>query len=177
MMIQQLAKCKLCGEPMPPGEEMFARHGHSGPCPEPKNPDVAVVAQARAEALLGEGRTIAQILAAKCEICGSPTEFDDGLCDNHAHLSLLAMRQTVGELQRELAEEVLWADSHVSRLERERAELQATIEKLTEELESRTRDAEACFRYQLQLTQEIKRLFALLAEEQQNTIAKQKESR
>jgi hypothetical protein len=27
-------KCGLCGEPMPPGEEMFQYHGHSGPCPK-----------------------------------------------------------------------------------------------------------------------------------------------
>ena len=27
------AKCELCGEPMPVGEEMFKYHGHSGPCP------------------------------------------------------------------------------------------------------------------------------------------------
>ena len=27
------AKCELCGEPMPVGEEMFNYHGHSGPCP------------------------------------------------------------------------------------------------------------------------------------------------
>ncbi len=25
--------CGLCGEPMPPGEEMFMYHGYSGPCP------------------------------------------------------------------------------------------------------------------------------------------------
>jgi hypothetical protein len=29
------AKCELCGEPMPPGEEMFNYHGYSGPCPAP----------------------------------------------------------------------------------------------------------------------------------------------
>jgi hypothetical protein len=29
------AKCKLCGEPMPPGEEMFKYHGYSGNCPKP----------------------------------------------------------------------------------------------------------------------------------------------
>lgn len=29
------SKCELCGHPMPPGEEMFAYHGYSGPCPEP----------------------------------------------------------------------------------------------------------------------------------------------
>jgi len=29
------AICKLCGHPMPKGEEMFHYHGYSGPCPEP----------------------------------------------------------------------------------------------------------------------------------------------
>jgi len=28
------AVCKLCGKPMPEGEEMFNYHGYSGPCPE-----------------------------------------------------------------------------------------------------------------------------------------------
>lgn len=32
------AKCQLCGEPMPPGEEMFNYHGYSGPCPKPLLP-------------------------------------------------------------------------------------------------------------------------------------------
>jgi hypothetical protein len=31
-------KCQLCGEPMPPGEEMFNFHGYSGPCPKPAAP-------------------------------------------------------------------------------------------------------------------------------------------
>ena len=31
-------KCELCGEPMPPGEEMFKYHGYSGPCPKPPLP-------------------------------------------------------------------------------------------------------------------------------------------
>jgi len=31
-------RCKLCGEPMPQGEEMFLYHGHSGPCPKPQIP-------------------------------------------------------------------------------------------------------------------------------------------
>jgi hypothetical protein len=30
------AKCKLCGEPMPPGEEMFYYHGYSGDYPRPR---------------------------------------------------------------------------------------------------------------------------------------------
>lgn len=31
-------RCKLCGEPMPDGEDMFMYHGHSGPCPKPPAP-------------------------------------------------------------------------------------------------------------------------------------------
>lgn len=36
--------CSICGEPMPPGEEMFKFHGYSGPCPKPsmKKPDTAL---------------------------------------------------------------------------------------------------------------------------------------
>ena len=30
-------RCQLCGEPMPPGEEMFNYHGYSGPCPKPRH--------------------------------------------------------------------------------------------------------------------------------------------
>lgn len=29
-----MTKCGICGEPMPPGEEMFKSHGYSGPCPK-----------------------------------------------------------------------------------------------------------------------------------------------
>ena len=29
------AKCELCGEPMPEGEEMLNFHGYSSPCPKP----------------------------------------------------------------------------------------------------------------------------------------------
>jgi len=28
------SKCEICGEPMPPGEEMFKFHGYSGDCPK-----------------------------------------------------------------------------------------------------------------------------------------------
>lgn len=33
-----VARCQLCGEPMPEGEEMFNYHGASGPCPKPPLP-------------------------------------------------------------------------------------------------------------------------------------------
>lgn len=32
------AKCEICGELMPPGEEMFKFHGYSGGCPKPSQP-------------------------------------------------------------------------------------------------------------------------------------------
>lgn len=31
----EIARCQICGEPMPPGEEMFNFHGYSGNCPKP----------------------------------------------------------------------------------------------------------------------------------------------
>lgn len=31
----EIALCKLCGEPMPDGEQMFNYHGYSGLCPLP----------------------------------------------------------------------------------------------------------------------------------------------
>lgn len=33
--MNEIAKCELCGEPMPQGEEMFKVHGYSGSCPKP----------------------------------------------------------------------------------------------------------------------------------------------
>ncbi len=36
--MSERAICRLCGEPMPPGEEMFNFHGYSGPCPKPPLP-------------------------------------------------------------------------------------------------------------------------------------------
>jgi hypothetical protein len=38
--MSEQAKCQLCGEPMPPGEEMFNFHGYSGPCPKEPLPKV-----------------------------------------------------------------------------------------------------------------------------------------
>jgi hypothetical protein len=45
--------CRLCGEPMPKGEEMFYYHGYSGSCPKPplpKEPPVDWKARADAQA-------------------------------------------------------------------------------------------------------------------------------
>lgn len=34
----EVAKCAICGEPMPQGEEMFKYHGYSGDCQKPPLP-------------------------------------------------------------------------------------------------------------------------------------------
>lgn len=36
--MSNVARCELCGEPMPPGEEVFKFHGYSGECPKPPLP-------------------------------------------------------------------------------------------------------------------------------------------
>lgn len=45
------SRCELCGEPMPPGEEMFKYHGYSGPCPKPplEQPEAARTDPSRAD--------------------------------------------------------------------------------------------------------------------------------
>ncbi|AMX93760.1 MULTISPECIES: NADAR family protein [Mesorhizobium] len=39
-MTDEIAKCDICGEPMPAGEQMFKFHGYSGPCPKPPLPTI-----------------------------------------------------------------------------------------------------------------------------------------
>lgn len=41
MKTEEKALCQLCGDPMPPGEEMFFYHGYSGHCPKPPLPKPA----------------------------------------------------------------------------------------------------------------------------------------
>lgn len=40
--MSDIAKCGICGEPMPAGEEMFKFHGYSGDCPKPPLPKPTV---------------------------------------------------------------------------------------------------------------------------------------
>lgn len=49
---RDMGKCAICGEPMPEGEEMFAFHGYSGPCPAPPLP----VMKAGAAALIDKAQ-------------------------------------------------------------------------------------------------------------------------
>lgn len=67
--MSEQAKCQLCGEPMPQGEEMFNFHGYSGPCPKPPLPKqrpawIEAAAKECAErVLVGEGsRVFAEII-------------------------------------------------------------------------------------------------------------------
>ena len=59
-----MAKCELCGEPMPDGEEMFKYHGYSGPCPKPPKPSEPK-----------DNVTIhkSDIVARHCDHCGTKT--------------------------------------------------------------------------------------------------------
>lgn len=47
--MSEQAKCELCGEPMPEGEDMFKFHGFSGPCPKPPLPAAPAPAAGEAE--------------------------------------------------------------------------------------------------------------------------------
>jgi hypothetical protein len=68
-LIMGQATCELCGEPMPPGEEMFKIHGYSGPCPKPPKPRKrpawidAAAKECGDRVLVGEGeRAFAEII-------------------------------------------------------------------------------------------------------------------
>lgn len=68
-MENEQPKCALCGEPMPPGEEMFKFHGYSGNCPKPPLPRVrpawidAAAKECAAGVLVGAGEhTFAEII-------------------------------------------------------------------------------------------------------------------
>lgn len=45
-MADEIARCEICGEPMPPGEHMFKFHGYSGNCPKPPLQTTLVVVEA-----------------------------------------------------------------------------------------------------------------------------------
>jgi NTP pyrophosphatase (non-canonical NTP hydrolase) len=63
------ALCTLCGEPMPPGEEMFYYHGYSGPCPKPQLPKQPEPAVGRATS----GLTFDELREANVSRCEGPT--------------------------------------------------------------------------------------------------------
>jgi hypothetical protein len=64
-MSDEQAKCELCGEPMPPGEEMFKFHGYSGNCPKPPlaRPSPPAVGMNDHELLAEVGKLRAEVTA------------------------------------------------------------------------------------------------------------------
>lgn len=60
----EIPVCALCGEPMPPGEEMFMYHGYSGPCPV-RMKSASVLAPSEAE---GSGRAPSEGSAGEAEL-------------------------------------------------------------------------------------------------------------
>lgn len=52
--------CELCGNPMPPGEEMFKFHGYSGPCPTPTPEAVSRKEEQEREAVNAKANAEAQ---------------------------------------------------------------------------------------------------------------------
>lgn len=72
-------KCAICGEPMPPGEEMFKFHGYSGDCQKPRLPPPTV--------------TIVEWLEShKCRCYANDVErFSCGACRTLAELERLQM--------------------------------------------------------------------------------------
>lgn len=62
-----MSNCEICGEPMPPGEEMFKYHGLSGPCPKPPlpkaAPDTITIPRSQYEALVSAKDALAMLFA------------------------------------------------------------------------------------------------------------------
>lgn len=93
-MSDDIARCSLCGEPMPPGEQMFKYHGLSGPCPKP--PIKQPVRKALIEYLHSEsdGQFLLEIVAD-----GQPWQkiaFDSAGERQRAHDDLLSMMRNQG---------------------------------------------------------------------------------
>ena len=64
---EELPKCELCGEPMPPGETMFKYHGYSGPCPKPPLPQEELPPQDNRTALEALTDSSSLLLAASSQ--------------------------------------------------------------------------------------------------------------
>lgn len=92
--MSEQAKCELCGEPMPPGEDMFKFHGYSGPCPVPiaiksMQPDPAVRLRAALVGLVGvDGRE--ELEQMEMAIRQSPAPADDKVAALNGIHALLA---------------------------------------------------------------------------------------
>jgi hypothetical protein len=82
----EIARCGICGEPMPENEQMFKFHGFSGPCPVPRLPRTVAImspehcehevfaAEVDVNRLTDSGRFQADVRI-KCSQCGTPMRF------------------------------------------------------------------------------------------------------
>jgi hypothetical protein len=63
--VSETPTCEICGEPMPPGEEMFKYHGLSGPCPKPPKAKEAsahvTIPRVQYEALMAARNALAHV--------------------------------------------------------------------------------------------------------------------
>jgi len=64
------AKCEICGEPMPAGEEMFKFHGYSGKCPKPPMPKLSKTQEQirqQAEQLIADAEAAGMVVTIELE--------------------------------------------------------------------------------------------------------------
>jgi hypothetical protein len=90
-----MAKCELCGEPMPEGEEMFKYHGMSGNCPKPPLPKPKVEAVIEYVHRTEDGSFWLDIRANR-EPWGQIGPFDTEAERQAAHDDMLRMMRAVG---------------------------------------------------------------------------------
>lgn len=88
------AKCELCGEPMPEGEQMFKYHGYSGNCPKPPKQKTEVMAEFTFRDMREGGFWIDVAIERKPYTSLGP--FDTQQERRRAYDDLLAMTRSVG---------------------------------------------------------------------------------
>jgi hypothetical protein len=75
------AKCGICGEPMPPGEQMFKHHGYSGKCPKPplKKVEIDPASEPKQPLTLLESRAIKVLNTLKAAADGEVIQLPLGI--------------------------------------------------------------------------------------------------
>ena len=90
--MSDVARCELCGEPMPPGEQMFKFHGYSGNCPKPPLPKPP----SELETLRAQAERMAEALERLLAVTG-PTGSIDYKAFKDCYAILAAYRSTTQE--------------------------------------------------------------------------------
>jgi hypothetical protein len=92
----EMSLCKLCGEPMPAGEEMFHYHGYSGSCPKPplKKVELDPAGQPKLELTVLEGQAIKVLNSIKAAADGGLVQLpEDMRMGIDVVLSMASMRR------------------------------------------------------------------------------------